>query len=300
MSDLPSPHGEPAPFDARLFEPPPWVKERFGNAPPKPASSADSADDHFEDASEGDLGLEEIEGMTQFSTDELKKLLARAVTLKEQGNKHFLAKPRQLSMARDSYSAALDHLPDMPPRPAQVAPELSGIQEVTEEEADAINAENAREKDTVREDVEREIRECTKAVYGNLGAVYVAQEEWKQAVDACTSAIKMDPGYLKAVHRRAVANDKIGSWSSLSSALEDYNTLVTKLPPTSPQLREAKRALATLPGRIAAQQEKEKDEMLGKLKDLGNSLLGKFGLNTDMFKFDEQPGGGYNLRFEQG
>lgn len=38
--------------------------------------------------------------------------------------------------------------------------------------------------------------------------------------------------------------------------------------------------------------------MLGKLKDLGNSLLGKFGLSTDMFKFDEQPGGGYNMRFQ--
>jgi len=39
--------------------------------------------------------------------------------------------------------------------------------------------------------------------------------------------------------------------------------------------------------------------MLGKLKELGNGLLGKFGLSTDMFKFDQQPGGGYNVRFEQ-
>jgi hypothetical protein len=47
------------------------------------------------------------------------------------------------------------------------------------------------------------------------------------------------------------------------------------------------------------QQEKEKDEMLAKLKELGNGLLGKFGLSTDMFKFDPQPGGGYNMRFER-
>jgi len=47
------------------------------------------------------------------------------------------------------------------------------------------------------------------------------------------------------------------------------------------------------------QQEKEKDEMLGKLKELGNGLLGKFGLSTDMFKFDQQDGGGYNMRFER-
>jgi hypothetical protein len=163
----------------------------------------------------------------------VQKLLARATALKETGNKHFLAKPRRLDEARDSYNAALDHLPDLPPpRPFQTAPaESSGLQEVTEEEAEAIEAENAREKDTEREGVEQEIRECTKAVYGNLGAVYVAQEEWKQAVDVCTKggstvrheltlALKMDPEYLKAVHRRAVANEKLGTWSSLSSAQE--------------------------------------------------------------------------------
>ena len=47
------------------------------------------------------------------------------------------------------------------------------------------------------------------------------------------------------------------------------------------------------------QQEKEKDEMLSKLKDLGNSLLGNFGLSTDNFKFDPQDGGGYSMRFER-
>lgn len=70
------------------------------------------------------------------------------------------------------------------------------------------------------------------------------------------------------------------------------------LPKTSPQLSLARKALASLPGRIAAQQEKEKNEMMDKLKELGNGLLGKFGLSTDMFKFDQQPGGGYNMRFQ--
>lgn len=57
--------------------------------------------------------------------------------------------------------------------------------------------------------------------------------------------------------------------------------------------------MLTLPDRLRIQQEKEKDEMLGKLKELGNGLLGKFGLSTDMFKFDQQEGGGYNMRFER-
>lgn len=35
-----------------------------------------------------------------------------------------------------------------------------------------------------------------------------------------TTALEIDPAYLKAFHRRAQANENIGSWSSLSSAQE--------------------------------------------------------------------------------
>jgi hypothetical protein len=53
-------------------------------------------------------------------------------------------------------------------------------------------------------------------------------------------------------------------------------------------------------GKLIQVQEKEKDEMIDKLKDLGNSFLGKFGLSTDMFKFEQREEGGYGMRFEQG
>jgi hypothetical protein len=71
------------------------------------------------------------------------------------------------------------------------------------------------------------------------------------------------------------------------------------LPKTSPIHQQVQRALALLPSRIRTQQEKEKDEMLSKLKELGNGILGRFGLSTDNFKFDQQEGGGYSMRFEQ-
>ncbi len=79
--------------------------------------------------------------------------------------------------------------------------------------------------------------------------------------------------------------------------MPDYTALLALLPPS--QLGAARRSLASLPPRIKVQQEKEKDEMLGKLKELGNGILGKFGLSTDMFKFDQQESGGYNMRFER-
>ena len=46
-------------------------------------------------------------------------------------------------------------------------------------------------------------------------------------------------------------------------------------------------------------QEKEKEELLRKLKDMGNSFLGNFGLNTDMFKFQQNADGGYSFQYEK-
>ena len=46
--------------------------------------------------------------------------------------------------------------------------------------------------------------------------------------------------------------------------------------------------------------EKEKKEMIDKLKDLGNFVLGKVGLSLDNFKVEQNPEtGSYNIQFQQ-
>ncbi|KAI8334237.1 hypothetical protein BC941DRAFT_432447 [Chlamydoabsidia padenii] len=58
------------------------------------------------------------------------------------------------------------------------------------------------------------------------------------------------------------------------------------------------RAVRDLPPKIKVLMEKEKDEMIGKLKDLGNTVLGKFGLSTDNFQFQKDPSSGnYSMNF---
>jgi hypothetical protein len=37
----------------------------------------------------------------------------------------------------------------------------------------------------------------------------------------------------------------------------------------------------------------------GKLKDLGNTVLGKFGMSLDNFKMVQQPDGTYSVNFQQ-
>jgi hypothetical protein len=67
-----------------------------------------------------------------------------------------------------------------------------------------------------------------------------------------------------------------------------------------PSNRPAAAAAARLQPIVAERQEKLKDEMLGKLKDLGNTILGKFGLSLDNFKAEQDPAtGGYSIKFSQ-
>ncbi|CEG65937.1 hypothetical protein RMATCC62417_02609 [Rhizopus microsporus] len=142
---------------------------------------------------------------------------------------------------------------------------------------------------------------CTKerAVYfANIAACHMKLSEFKDAKDMCTQALKIDPSYTKALLRRAQANERIGTYASMSEALEDYKKLKTLAIDTY-IFKECERAEKELPTKINFQMEKEKEEMLNKLKDVGNTLLGKFGLSTDNFQFTKDPSGsgGYSVNF---
>nr|GAT49750.1 predicted protein [Mycena chlorophos] len=138
----------------------------------------------------------------------------------------------------------------------------------------------------------------TRAVLNaNIGACYVKLNDDKLAVEACTEALLDDPNYVKALQRRAASNEKIGSWSALTSAQEDYTTLLKLLPAGDAATRQIERNQVQLKPRLEAAQRKETDEMLGKLKGIGNSILGNFGLSTDNFQFVPNDEGGYSMNF---
>jgi len=44
--------------------------------------------------------------------------------------------------------------------------------------------------------------------------------------------------------------------------------------------------------------EKMKNEALGQLKNLGNTILGKFGMSLDGFKMNQNPDGSYNISYQ--
>ncbi|CAI2173431.1 5006_t:CDS:2 [Funneliformis geosporum] len=143
-----------------------------------------------------------------------------------------------------------------------------------------------------------------RAVYlGNIGACQVKMNKQKEAVEACTKALEEDPTYTKVLFRRAQANEKIATHSSTSSALEDYEKLSTDPIHKSEKIVLDNRnlisnAIKRLPPKIKELQKKEYDEMMGKLKGFGNTLLGKIGLSVDNFQtVKDEKTGSYNIQF---
>ncbi|CAG8539074.1 7214_t:CDS:2 [Funneliformis mosseae] len=143
-----------------------------------------------------------------------------------------------------------------------------------------------------------------RAVYlGNIGACQVKLNKQKEAVETCTKALEEDPTYTKVLFRRAQANEKIATYSSTNSALEDYEKL------SSDPIHKSERvvldnrnlisnAIKRLPPKIKELQKIEYDEMMSKLKGFGNTLLGKIGLSIDNFQtVQDEKTGSYNIQF---
>ncbi|KAH0838466.1 TPR-like protein [Lanmaoa asiatica] len=225
-----------------------------------------------------------------------KEHLDKADELKLEGNGLF--KATKWNEALVSYRTALSHLP---PRKQSAQPEL--------DQADVDSPESRQQPSTkdssvaamtdIPDALDSAFAKARAVLYANIGACLSKLEDHKGVVDACSQALSDDPHYVKALQRRATSNEKIGTWSSLSSAQEDYKLLVELLPPGSPELTQTRKVIQSLEPRTRAAQEKETAEMMDKLKGLGNTILGNFGLSTDNFKFEPNGQGGYSMNFVQ-
>lgn len=130
-------------------------------------------------------------------------------------------------------------------------------------------------------------------LFSNRSASLTYQNKKEEAIADCSEALKLNPSYLKALLRRASLYEEC---EKLDEAFEDYKK-VLELDPSN---QRARASVAKLPAQIEARNEKMKEEMIGTLKDLGNKVLGKFGLSTDNFQLQQNPEtGSYNIQFNQ-
>ncbi|CED84573.1 TPR repeat-containing protein [Phaffia rhodozyma] len=265
----------------------------------KHADDDDEEEETWADALTGEDTEEDLP-KKHWTTDDLVASVAKAESLKTKANAQFNP-GKAYHQALQTYLSVLAALPSQSDsispqktgQPSQLKEE-EGLQIVEVDEEEAARIERGEtEEERKRRNLEEKVVRLRAVIWGNVAACYLRLNQYKETVEACTEALKDDPEYVKALHRRITANTAIDSWSSLQSALDDAKKLLPLLPSNSPIRSEIQLSVRDLPGKVNAKGEKEKAEMMGKLKNLGNSVLGTFGLSTDNFKFEPNGQGGY-------
>jgi tetratricopeptide (TPR) repeat protein len=129
--------------------------------------------------------------------------------------------------------------------------------------------------------------------YSNRSACYFKLKQNEKCVKECSKSIELDPSFVKPLLRRAECNQII---DKLDEALDDYK----KLSELEPRNMSHTHKCYELEQKIKERNEKLKDEMFGKLKELGNLVLKPFGLSTNNFQFVQDPNtGSYSVNFNK-
>ncbi|KAK2646455.1 hypothetical protein Ddye_021650 [Dipteronia dyeriana] len=138
-----------------------------------------------------------------------------------------------------------------------------------------------------------ETNELRSVCHSNRGICFFKLEKYEDTIRECTKALELNPTYMKALVKRGEAYEKC---EKLEEAIVDMKKIL-ELDPSNDQ---ARRAIIRLEPLAAEKREKMKEEMIAKLKDMGNSVLGRFGMSVDNFKAVKDPNtGSYSISFQR-
>lgn len=135
--------------------------------------------------------------------------------------------------------------------------------------------------------------EIRSMCHANRAICFLKLHKYDDTIKECTEALELNPSYVKALLRRAEAHEKL---DHLEEAIADMKKIM-ELEPSNDQ---ARRTIQRLEPILAEKREKLKEEMIGKLKEMGNSVLGRFGMSVDNFKAVKDPNtGSYSISFQR-
>ena len=105
-----------------------------------------------------------------------------------------------------------------------------------------------------------------------------------------SSAIERDPEYVKPLYQRMLLNKK-------EEEYEDALADAKKIQELEPSFKGISTTISELEKLHKEKFENMKNEVMGGLKSLGNSLLGNFGMSLDNFKMNPNADGTYNIAY---
>ncbi|XP_027175597.1 tetratricopeptide repeat protein 1 [Coffea eugenioides] len=135
--------------------------------------------------------------------------------------------------------------------------------------------------------------ELRSVCHANRAACYSKMKKFEDTIKECTKALELNASYIKVLLRRAEAHEML---EHFEEAIAD----ITKVLEVDPSHDQARRQIVRLKPLADEKREKMKEEMIGKLKEMGNSLLGRFGMSVDNFKAVKDPNtGSYSVSFQR-
>ena len=163
----------------------------------------------------------------------------------------------------------------------------AGVLYKNKEYVQALNIYSLLLNDAKRADLKQQccILNCNKGICFNK--LY----EFDKALDSFKEALKYNKDYSKALCNKMLLLHKKEEYLE---AYEDFKRLKTLDYNLWENYRNMENELAY---KAEIQKKKMTDEMLGKLKDVGNTILGKFGLSLNNFQMTPNGQGGYSIQY---
>ena len=163
----------------------------------------------------------------------------------------------------------------------------AGVLYKNQEYIQALNIYSLLLKDAKRADLKDQccILNCNKGICFNK------MHDYDKALDSFKEALRYNKDYSKALCNKMLLLNKKEEYLE---AYEDFKRLKTLDYNLWENYRNMENELCY---KAEIQKKKMTDEMLGKLKDVGNTILGKFGLSLNNFKMTPNGQGGYSIQY---
>jgi len=151
----------------------------------------------------------------------------------------------------------------------------------------ALNIYSLLIKDAKRADLKEQccILNCNKGICFNK------LNDYDKALESFKEALRYNKDYSKALCNKMLLLNKKEEYLE---AYEDFKRLKTLDYNLWENYRNMENGLAY---QAEIQKKKMTNEMLGKLKDMGNTILGKFGLSLNNFQMTPNGQGGYSIQY---
>jgi hypothetical protein len=152
---------------------------------------------------------------------------------------------------------------------------------------DALNMYSLLIKDAKR----AKLKEQLVILYCNKGICFNKLLEKEKALESFSKALEYDNNYSKALCNRMLLYNAKGDYIEAYEDFKRLKEIDIKLWSNYSNMEYSLQASAEM------KKKQMTNEMLGKLKDLGNSILGNFGISLDNFKMTPNGQGGYSIQY---